>query len=220
MGRSTTNVLRFAKITEDRELGSVMVWLMMACNDLSLANESLGYWRNPRTRKEENRATGALWYFLRLQIAHVCEAMGVIQEIERSDRLRAYVRATDRQTQQSYDALPKIKRNKPFKLMKLIRNKVGFHYDPVWVGGAIKRIDGKYPDLLCTISVGQELLDWHFEPGELVEDCLVVRQIFKIADGADVRVETDKILDDLHKIAATFVEFAGHFIKHHAGARR
>ena len=82
--------------------------------------------------RRRNRATGALRYFLRLQIAHVCEAMSVIQEIERSDRLRAYVRATDRQTQQSYDALLKIKRNKPFKLMKLIRNKVGFHYDPVW----------------------------------------------------------------------------------------
>jgi hypothetical protein len=74
MGRSTTNVLRFAKIAEDRELGSVMVQLMIASNDLALAHESLGYWRNPRTRKEENRATGALRYFLRLQIAHVFEA--------------------------------------------------------------------------------------------------------------------------------------------------
>jgi hypothetical protein len=35
-----------------------------------------------------------------------------------------------------------------------------------------------------------------------------------------VRVETDKLLDDLHKIAATFVDFAGYFIKHHPSARR
>lgn len=146
--------------------------------------------------------------------------MSIIEEIKRSDRLRACVRATDRQTQQSYDALLKIKSNKPFKLMKLIRNKVGFHYDPLWVRGAIERIDGKDPDLLCTISVGQELLDWHFEAGGLVEDSLVVRQIFEIADGTDVRVETDKILDNLHKIAATFVDFAGYFIKYHASARR
>ena len=36
-------------------------------NDFSLANESLGTWRNPKTRREELRASGALRYFLRLQ---------------------------------------------------------------------------------------------------------------------------------------------------------
>jgi len=189
---------------------------MMACNDFSLANESLGTWRNPKTRREEMRAAGALRYFLRLHVSHVCEAMDIIDEIERSADLRRAVAAADHRTQRSYEALKRFKKGPRWKTMKLIRNKVAFHYDPVWVKETIERIDAKNPRLHATISMGNEALDWYFEPAALVEDSLVVRQIFKIPDGADVRVETDKILVELQEIAATFGDFAGYFVKHHS----
>jgi hypothetical protein len=193
-----------------------MVRLMMACNDFSLANKSLGTWRKPKTRKEEMRAPGALRYFLRLQVSHVCEAMNIIDEIERSATLRAAVDAADRRTQVSYDSLRRFKKSPRWKTMKLIRNKVAFHYDPAWVKQAIGRLDMKNPRLRATISMGNEALDWYFEPADMVEDSIVVRQIFNIPEGAEVRVETDKILVELQGIAAAFGDFAGYFVKHHS----
>jgi hypothetical protein len=63
--------------------------------------------------------------------------------------------------------------------------------------------------------MGNEALDWHFEPGDMVEDRLVVRKIFEIPADTDVRVEVDKILVELHEIAAVFGDFAGYFVKYH-----
>jgi hypothetical protein len=71
--------------------------------------------------------------------------------------------------------------------MKLIRNKVGSHYAPVWIKETIEDLHAQHPETLATISMGDEALDWYFEPGDLVEDRLVVRKIFDIAAGADVR---------------------------------
>jgi hypothetical protein len=89
MSRSTTNVVKFSKLAADSDLGQVLVRLMMACNDFSIANEMLGQWRNPTTKKQEARADSAQRYFLRLQISHVCEAMDIVDEIERSPKLQA-----------------------------------------------------------------------------------------------------------------------------------
>lgn len=215
MSKSTTNMVRFAKIAENAELGDVLVRLMMACNDFSLANESLGRWRNPQTKKEEGRAKGALRYFLRLQVSHICEALDIIDEIEKSAALRAALAATDSRTRSSFEALKKFKKSPIYKTMKLIRNKVAFHYDPEWTRVAIHRISKKNPDLRSSITMGQDALDWYFEPADAVEDSLVVRQIFKIPEGVDVRLESDKILHALQKVAEAFGDFAGYFVKHH-----
>jgi hypothetical protein len=86
----------------------------------------------------------------------------------------------------------------------------------VWVKETIEAIDKKDPALTASISMGQEALDWYFEPADMVEDRLVVRKIFNVAEGSDVRAETDKILMELHEIAAVFGDFAGYFVKHHS----
>jgi hypothetical protein len=208
--------VKFRKLAGNGELGQILVRLMMACNDFSLANESLGVWRNPETRKQQSRAAGAARYFLRLQVSHVCEAMDIVDEIERSATLKAAVEATDGRTQASFDRLRAFKRSGRYKTMKLITNKVAFHYDPVWVKETIEAIDKKDPALTASISMGQEALDWYFEPADMVEDRLVVRKIFNVAEGSDVRAETDKILMELHEIAAVFGDFAGYFVKHHS----
>ena len=216
MSRSTTNIVKFGNLAASDELGSVLVRLMMACNDFSLARECFGMWRRPETRKQETRAASAQRYFLRLQISHVCEAMDIIDEIERSSKLRKAVEAADAQTQASFNELKALKKSPRYKAMKLIRNKVAFHYDPDWVSETIERVDKKRPDLRTTISMGEEALDWFFEPADLVEDALVVRKIFKVPQGADVRAETDKVLNALQEFAAVFGDFAGYFVKHHS----
>lgn len=215
MSKSTTTLVRVAKIAEEFELGDVLIRLMMACNDFSLANESLGRWRNPQTKKEEVRAQGAARYFLRLQVSHICEALDIVDEIERSTVLRAALESTDERTKASFEKLKKFKSSPIYRTIKLIRNKVGFHYDSDWAKKALQRIAADHPDLQSSITMGEEALDWYFEPGDLVEDSIVVRQIFKIQREADVRTETDKILTELQRVAETFGDFAGYFVKHH-----
>jgi hypothetical protein len=212
MSRSTTNVVKFSWLAADSDLGQVLVRLMMACNDFSIANDMLGHWRTPTTRKQEARAESAQRYFLRLQISHVCEAMDIVDEIEGSPKLKAALAATDAQTQSSFDKLKKYKQGKHYTTMKLIRNKVSSHYDPVWIKDTIEELNTEHPAVVASISMGHES---HFEPADMVEDRLVVRKIFKIPVGADVRVEVDKILEVLHDVAAAFGDFAGYFVKHH-----
>jgi hypothetical protein len=216
MNLSTTNVMKFGKLAADSDLGQVLVRLMMACNDFSIANEMMGQWRSPATKKQEARADSAQRYFLRLQISHVCEAMDIVDEIEGSPKLKAALAATDAHTRASFDKLKKYKKSKRYRTMKLIRNKVASHYDPVWIKETIEDLDAQHPGTLASISMGHEALDWYFEPGDLVEDRLVVRKICEIPAGADVRVEVDKILIELHEIAAVYGDFAGYFVKHHS----
>jgi hypothetical protein len=44
-------------------------------------------------------------------------------------------------------------------------------------------------------------LDWYFELGDLVNDRIVVRGIFKAPNDADVRAAIDPILLRLHRMA-------------------
>ena len=65
-------------------------------------------------------------------------------------------------------------------------------------------------------------LDWYFELGDLVNDRIVVRGIFKTPNDADLRTAIDPILLRLHRMAAAFSDFAGRFVRRHltpAGAR-
>ena len=44
----------------------------------------------------------------------------------------------------------------------------------------------------------------------------MVREIFGVAENADMRVALDEILGRLHAMAMAFLDFAGHFIRHYA----
>src|SRR5262249_26257358 len=69
--------------------GVLIVKLMMACNDLQLANEALDVWAEEQPRNRKYREVGARIYFIRLQFAHLYEALGIVDEIRRdSDLMR------------------------------------------------------------------------------------------------------------------------------------
>jgi hypothetical protein len=48
--------------------------------------------------------------------------------------------------------------------------------------------------------------------GDLVSDRIVVRDVFKAPEDVDVRAAIDPILQRLHRMAAAFSDFAGHFV--------
>jgi hypothetical protein len=76
------------------------------------------------------------------------------------------------------------------------------------------QIDKKLPNHCFTYTLGHESLDWYFELDDLVSDRVVVRDIFKAPEGADLRAAIDPILMRLHAMAMAFSDFAGHFIRH------
>jgi hypothetical protein len=66
----------------------------------------------------------------------------------------------------------------------------------------------KHPDARGSISVGDEPHNWYFEPGDMVAERAAKREIFKVAEGADIIAETDKIVVQLHGIVQLFGGFA------------
>jgi hypothetical protein len=217
MSKSTTTFVSFQKLASLGELAPVIMRLMMACNDFSVANDAFGNWSQERDRTRKDRQHNARTYFLRVQIAHVYEALSIVGEINRKPKLLAAVRQCDRRTQQSFDALVALLGSDVYSVMETIRNKAAFHYVPDFARASLNDLAIQFPDQLTTVRMGREALDWFFEAADLVMERTVVRRIFKIPFSADVREEADKMALRLQEISNTFGDFAGYFIKFHTG---
>jgi hypothetical protein len=59
---------------------------MMACNDMALANQSLGKWKTEFEADRGARAWGASLWAIRAQISHMYEGLDIIKAIL-ADRL-------------------------------------------------------------------------------------------------------------------------------------
>ena len=77
MSRSTHKFARLDAIVSKGELGSVLIRLMMAINDMSLAMDAQRRWTEDSMKNREHRERGAKIYFIRLQISHIYEAMKI-----------------------------------------------------------------------------------------------------------------------------------------------
>src|SRR6478735_8972972 len=126
VSKSTTTLVSFRKLAALGELAPVILRLMMACNDYSIANDAFGAWSQEQDRIRKDRQSSARTYFLRVQIAHVSEALSIIGEIKRKPALLAAVRQSDRRTQQSFDALVALLGGPHYTVMETIRNKAAF----------------------------------------------------------------------------------------------
>jgi hypothetical protein len=219
---SRTWTARTASLVADKQLASVIVRLMMAMNDIALANEGLSDWTNTTDRRRLPRQTGARLYYGRMLMAHVFEALSIIEDIQRDASLQAAVQQCDDKTQSSFNAVAAFLGTNDHKMLLRIRNNASFHYDRKLAIKALDQIDKSYPNHRFTYSLGSDPLDWYFELGDLVTDRIVVRDIFKAPNNADVRAAIDPILLRLHTMAGAFSDFAGYFVRHHltpVGAR-
>jgi hypothetical protein len=213
---------RTAVLVAKKELASVIVRLMMAMNDMAIANEGLGEWTNTKDRRKVHRQNGGRLYYGRMLMAHIYEALSIIDDIEKDARLRQAVQECDPKTRSSYDAVAVFLGTDDYKMLLRIRNNASFHYDRKLPVRALEQIDAKFPNHRFNYALGDDPLDWHFELGDLVNDRIVVRDIFKAPENADVRAAIDPILLRLHTMGAAFSDFAGHFVRYHltpVGAR-
>lgn len=227
MAQTTTKYLSFDKLQLRGKSVITVIKLMMACNDLSLANQSLSEWKKEQPSDRKCRQIGAGMYFIRTQLAHLHEGLKVIEEIKKDPVLMALVAHCDNQTQQSFKELEQFlhgapKRSEFDKLVGRVRHNLTFHYDES--GKLIEQAvsdRATYPDArTSSITRGDTAYLWYFKVADDIVDSIVVRQIWAISRKLDVRVETDRIADRTHQIFLWFVDFAGEFIWNYFEANR
>jgi hypothetical protein len=212
---SRTRISTLRQVGSKRVIGPVGVRLMMALNDMSLANDSLAQWHDEQPRNRRGRQTGAKMYFLRVLISHTFEALEIVKQIRDTPELTSAVEQCDAQTQSSFAAVVKAIGADDYKRMLRIRNDISFHYGRKIVERGLEEIATEHPDVAVAMTVGSETILWHFEPADLVVDRIVCRKIFDIPKGSDLSEEIGVIVDRIQRIGEQLTDFAGHFIRHH-----
>lgn len=219
MATSSTRIVRFDRLKLKGNDAAVVVKLMMACNDLSLANQALEDWKRTTERERRDRKVGAGMYFVRLELSHLYEALDIIKEVEATPTLRALVDQCDLRTRESYAEVlaytyGKAKYERFQQLVGGMRSSLTFHYETNgrmirWaIADRAQRNDGK----VSTITRGDTAQRWRFAVADDVVDSIVVRQFWKIPRDADLREEADKIADEVHAVLVRFADFCGEFI--------
>lgn len=219
MPKTTTRFLSFGRLHAEGASAVTVIKLMMACNDLSLANQSLSTWKNDLHPKMKARHAGAGMYFLRTQLAHLHEGLKIIEDIKKDPRLMTIVARCDGQTQQSFNNLEQFLPNAPkrgeFKhLIGRIRHNLTFHYDESGklIDQAIADRAARPDTRTTSITRGDTAYLWHFKAADDIVDSVVVRQIWAIPHDKDIRIEADHITEQVHEIFLWFVDFSGEFI--------
>lgn len=220
MVRTATIRLDFQTLAVRGPDATIVIRLMMACNDLSLANQALAEWKSEQPRNRKSRQKGAGMYFVRTQFAHLHEGLKVIEQIRDSPALMALVERCDPQTQESFRKLQDFllggSRRPEFEaLVGRLRHNLTFHYDESgkMIERALRALADRTQDKSSTITRGDTAHAWYFGIADRIVDTIVCHQVWGISEQAgNVAAEADKKVDKSHEIFLTFVDFAGEFI--------
>ena len=222
MPRSTTRYISFELLQTRAPSSATVVTLMIACNDMSLANQTLGHWKEKYQIAKENGASyeqawGACLYAIRAQIGHLYEGFKIIDRIASDAMLLRIIDQCDSKTQTSFDKLQTygtggLNQATLDRIAGTIRNNLGFHYDQS--GKLVGRAIGVLAQRQRSASVTRASRgpDWYFDVASRVVDDVVCRQIWKIPPSADQLIEADKIIGDIHDVFLAFMDFSGEFI--------
>ena len=224
MPRVQTRYVDFQTLEARGGSAAIILKLMMACNDLQLANQALSEWKQEQPALRKPRQTGAAIYFVRLELSHLFEGLKVIDQIRKDPTLFSLVSQTDVQTQQCFANLQQfvpggVRRGEIQKLMGRVRSNLTFHYEESGklIAKAISDRAARPEARVSSVTRGSTAYLWHFKAADDIVDSVVVRQIWGIPLHADVRSEADKIADELHQIFLWFVDFSGEFIWKYCG---
>jgi hypothetical protein len=210
---SKTRITTFKMLSDKGELGVVLSRLMMAVNDIGIANDALGAWMGEQTgviRKE--RKPGAKMYFVRILLSHTFEALRVLNKINGESELMKAVRNCSQATQDAFAEAIKVVGTDQYKFFKQVRDGIGFHYLPSVVRDTIASQATRVPDVRLTLSVGSDNLQWYYEPGDRIIDSHVVRGVFGTPEDQSAVKEVDRIIHEMHGVTEKIASFAGYFI--------
>jgi hypothetical protein len=102
---SRTWTAKTSSLAADKDVASIILRLMMAQNDISIANDGLSEWIGTTDPKKLARQSGGKLYYGRMLMSHLREAMRIIEEIHNSGKLARLIQKADAQTRKSFDAI-------------------------------------------------------------------------------------------------------------------
>jgi hypothetical protein len=217
--RTKTKYINCKTLLARGESAITVIKLMMACTDLSLANEALYEWKKEKPRIKKDRQNAAGMYFVRLQIAHLFEALKIIELIRNTSVLLDLVKRCDARTQESFKNLEHYlpggsKRTEINRIITKVRNNITFHYDETGkiIKTALSDMAEKSDGQISSLTRGNTAYLWNFKIADNLVDSIMVHQIWKISNTVDLQFEADKIVDNLHQIFLLFMDFSGEFI--------
>ena len=107
MCSTRTRYLNINQLALEDTSASLIVKLMICCNDLSLANQSLAKWKTDEflNADEKVRQWGAGMYFIRLQLSHLYEGLVIIDQILSNQLLNNLIGHLDESSKKSLEEL-------------------------------------------------------------------------------------------------------------------
>jgi hypothetical protein len=214
MRATQTFVVDLKRLNREGADANVVIRLMRAADDIGLANWGLRHFSEEQPRVRRHVQQGARRYFVRLQCGHLVEALKLIEEVQKSRRLRALVPACDEFAQQAFgrllECVPGGARRKEFESrVRVVRNKAAFHYDSTLVAAALESRASRDGSSQCMITRGTEIGLWRSGLADDIEDTIVCRMLWKIPLTADVQLEANKMAEFGAELCRDFLDFSG-----------
>jgi hypothetical protein len=164
---------------------------------------------------------GAKMYFLKMQISHLFEGMGIIEDIKDNPEFKKLLERTDDTTRDLFNKLLEFTksgvRGEEFRgKIRAIRDNLGFHYhdkESKKIKRALADRGSRKGARFSTFEISEDAHKWYFKAADDIVDSIIVRQLWKIARDLDAREETDKIMDWAFGIFETFLDFCGRLIQ-------
>jgi len=218
MARTRTLLVNIRKLHRQGDEGVIVLRLMMACNDLTTANQALGACLEDNCEKTDYIRRGAAMYFVRLQMAHLHEALKIVSEIRGYQSLLSLINdcpkgTSDRFAQLLCFADGGTHRSDFHKYVELVRHKVTFHYDKRTIQAALSDRARRRGDAVHLMTVADDIRQVRFQVADDLINTLVCHHVWGIAPGTDTQIEADRIADFGFRIYKIFLQFAGTFIE-------
>jgi hypothetical protein len=211
-----TKCLNFSKLARAPGAATV-IRIAMVCNDLAIANESLGRYKNLKPDILSHIKQGGKLYFVRMSAGHLREGMKAIQGVKDDKALSNLVTRCDPTAQAAYAELRKCliggKYHQDFtRYVNSVRDKTAFHYSHEQITKALEFRDQHHSGSLCSMTIGEDIHSCRFEFADIVLDTIVCRELWNIPLAADVQEEADRISDWCFTRSLQFWSFGGDFV--------
>jgi hypothetical protein len=204
---------------------SVVARVAMVCNDLAIANSSMGRYKAMKSNALNHVLLGAQMYFVRVSCGHLNEGVQIIGEVRDHPTLGSLLNRCSSEAQSAFTdlcaCLPKGSEHKTFeRCVGWIRNRVAFHYGANDVDWALGNRANKSNPGTCSITLGEDIHSSRFEFADAILDTIVCRRLWQIPVKADLRAEADRIADWCFRKSLQFLvfgeDFVRRFLKNHA----
>jgi hypothetical protein len=212
---TSTLIVSFSKLAQ-AEGAIPVIKVALVCNDLAIANSSLGRYQQ-LTGAMSHISRGGQMYFARVSCGHLNEGMEAIDEIAKHAGLRAVVDECGTQARSAFadlsDCLRGGSQHKKFeRLVGWIRNRVAFHYGPSDLRQALDRRAGASTGSMSSMTAGEDIQSTRFDFGDDLLDTIVCRELWRIPSDADASAEADRISDWCFQKTLRFLEFGEEFV--------